>query len=351
MEAVGQAGGVFARAFVDQRLALLSRPHYDEAMGWPSRTPPEVALRWSSIVLGCALAWPATASGYVQATVDSGAHTRWYATTVPYTIDEDALQPEGIGKTDMQIATVAAFDAWQNVMCSVCHDPTNPACPPVPCKSHPLGLKMRFDGFAAKAPMGPGCEGGLQPDDACAGITKPAPDCKLVPNGNQVIVVRDPDKWCFGSGTVAMTLVSANQVSGEIADADILLNAAHRSFCTGKCGLKAYDLQNTLTHEAGHMLGLDHSALPEATMFGGAPPQELIKRDLTADDEAGICATYRKVYKLDGCPDPEPPGCCTAATGSGQSGSITWLIVGVGVLCWWRRRTTSARPPERQTTP
>lgn len=283
--------------------------------------------------------WPAAAQAFVQATVESGAHARWYVNEVPYTIDEDAMAAEGIGKKAMQEATLAAFDVWQEVWCELCHDPAGVACPPVPCKAHPLGLTTRFEGFAAKAVMGPGCEGGIQPSDPCAGITAPAPSCKLVPNGNQVIVVRDPKSWCFSSWTVAMTLVSANQVSGEIADADILLNAAHRSFCDGNCGASQYDLKNTLTHEAGHALGLDHSAVAEATMFGGAPPQETIKRDLLHDDEVGICTSYRQAWRSEGCPETEPTGCCAAVGGPANAPTTPlFVLLTAAILCAARRR-------------
>ncbi len=291
-----------------------------------------------------AIGWAPPALAYQQADVDSGAHARWYVAELPYTIDEDALEAEGIGKKVTQFAAKAAFDAWLQVVCSVCHDPAGLACAPVPCDAHPLGLTMRFDGFVKKAPIGPGCEGGFQPDNACAGISEPAPTCKLVPNGNQMTVVRDLGKWCFSSGTVAMTLVSANQVSGEIADADILLNAAHQTFCAGNCAAKAYDLQNTLTHEAGHFLGLDHSALPEATMFGGAPPQELSKRDLDADDSTGICFSYRQAWQSGGCPVDEEPGCGAVTSGAGSPLPVVALLLWVGLLCWRRRVDSIADP-------
>lgn len=293
--------------------------------------------------------WPASALAWVQATVDSGAHARWYAAEIHYTIDEDATQVEGVGKVAMEAATLAAFDAWLGTKCELCHDPRSDACAPVHCVAHALGLKAIFDGFAAKAVMGPGCEGGVAPANPCAGLSQPAPTCKLVPNGNQVIVVRDETQWCFSKFTVAMTLVSANQVSGEIADADILLNAAHRAFCDGGCVKGAYDLRNTLTHEVGHFLGLDHSAVPEATMFGGAPPQELIKRDLLDDDQVGICTTYRQVWRAEGCPAPEDAGCCSANAGPVRaSPGPAWLLSLAAMILLWRRAwahaPSSARP-------
>ena len=48
------------------------------------------------------------------------------------------------------------------------------------------------------------------------------------------------------------------------------------------------DVQNTITHEAGHTLGLDHSADPSATMAASAPAGETSKRVLQPDEVAGI---------------------------------------------------------------
>ncbi len=72
------------------------------------------------------------------------------------------------------------------------------------------------------------------------------------------------------------------------------------------------DLQNTVTHEAGHFLGLAHpceadpgtatangvpvcSGHPEmtsVTMFPSASPGEISKRTLAPDDVEGVCAIY-----------------------------------------------------------
>lgn len=286
--------------------------------------------------------FPAPVSGFVQERVDSGAHARWYTAEIAYTIDEDGLAAEGIGIAAMLTATQAAFDAWQQVVCGLCHDPAGVACAPVACESHPLGLTTRFDGFAPKATIGPGCEGGMEVHSTCEGLPDPLPACKLIPNGNQVVVVRDPAKWYGCKWAVAMTLVSANQVSGEIVDADIMLNAAHHAFCTGTCGQDAFDLRNTLTHEVGHMLGLEHSEVPGATMFGGAPSQELAKRDLEMDDQVGICTSYRQAWQDGGCPTDEPPGGCAVGVAQTSPLPLLVLVLLAGLVC--RNATSSCRP-------
>ena len=72
-----------------------------------------------------------------------------------------------------------------------------------------------------------------------------------------------------------LTLVWHDPQSGEILDADIQINL-HRGLgtitaCQEQCaGEHDVDLQNVLTHEAGHFLGLAHSQDHDATMYGQA---------------------------------------------------------------------------------
>jgi MYXO-CTERM domain-containing protein len=56
------------------------------------------------------------------------------------------------------------------------------------------------------------------------------------------------------------------------------------------------DLENTLTHELGHVLALDHSQDRESTMFYSAPLGETRKRSLEQDDRTGLCSLYSVAY-------------------------------------------------------
>lgn len=76
--------------------------------------------------------------------------------------------------------------------------------------------------------------------------------------------------------------------AGQILDADILFNPAVTFTTDGSAGT---DLQTVLTHEIGHFLGLDHSAVVKATMFPYAPP---VERTLGSDDVAAIAMLYPK---------------------------------------------------------
>lgn len=109
------------------------------------------------------------------------------------------------------------------------------------------------------------------------------------------------DCWEFGESVIAVTTTTFSQVTGEIVDADIEFNGGSFDFTTTdgpSCRQQrspdcvATDLENTATHEIGHLLGLDHSAVRESTMYASAPLGETGKRTLHVDDVAGICAIY-----------------------------------------------------------
>jgi hypothetical protein len=114
-------------------------------------------------------------------------------------------------------------------------------------------------------------------------------------NSNSVIFVedwaaRDLPKEAFG-----LTLVWHDPKTGQIFDADMQLNETLGTLdiCTDNTCLPGHvDMQNIITHEAGHFLGLGHSDLTNACMYGRAEVGETSKRYLARDDEDGICKMY-----------------------------------------------------------
>lgn len=125
----------------------------------------------------------------------------------------------------------------------------------------------------------------------------------------------------FASGVLAFTrVITANApgasvgasgpaaFAGQILDADTLFrNDGQATFATPAAlatpaGQGAYDLESLLTHEIGHWLGLDHSAVWRAMMFPFAPPPGQFLGDrptaqapdgpLADDDRTGVRALY-----------------------------------------------------------
>ena len=104
-------------------------------------------------------------------------------------------------------------------------------------------------------------------------------------------------------GALAVTVVTFD-TQGKILDADIVLNGgAERPWAVvdqpSVAGLSfgqdqgAYDLQNVLTHEAGHLLGFGEEPEDgEATMFVESARGETKKRALKASDVAGLHELY-----------------------------------------------------------
>lgn len=124
--------------------------------------------------------------------------------------------------------------------------------------------------------------------------------------------------WRDAPDQVALTHVwSASD--GQIVGFDLAFNVRDHVWATDG-DAHATDLLNTLTHELGHALGLDHDhAHPEATMYATTLAGETIKRDLAADDVEGLQAMYGAPFVAqdltDITLDPQL-GCATAPTGA-----------------------------------
>ncbi|MFL5319369.1 MAG: myxosortase-dependent metalloprotease, MXAN_2677/MXAN_2678 family [Myxococcaceae bacterium] len=124
------------------------------------------------------------------------------------------------------------------------------------------------------------------------------------------------DCWQYADKTIALTTTTYDRSTGQIFDADMELNAAKFTFTTvdaPECiasaisqACVATDVQNTVTHEAGHVLGLDHPPVPpleneESTMFASAPLGETKKRSLDSASKQFVCDVYPKGHPSKDC--------------------------------------------------
>ena len=146
------------------------------------------------------------------------------------------------------------------------------------------------------------------------------------------------DCWEWGKNTIGLTTTTYERATGRIYDADVEFNAApdkvtgaRFNFTTADappCPLGgpylscvATDVQNTMTHEAGHVMGLDHTARVGSTMNPSAPSGEISKRTIDPGSVSGVCSIYPKgqaprdciINPVSDTLGPAEPGC--GATG------------------------------------
>jgi hypothetical protein len=161
---------------------------------------------------------------------------------------------------------------------------------------------------------------------------------------------------------VAITVTYANDQTGEIIEADVILNSLYpmgvltpkptaqlhsddESSSSGKsmhdreesldCKNR-YDTQNVTTHEAGHFFGLGEDPVERrATMFQTIDQCETHKRVLANTDIGALGTLYAKSA------DPEEAKAGARACSFGgvpQSRDALWLSAAIFGLGLWRRR-------------
>jgi hypothetical protein len=114
---------------------------------------------------------------------------------------------------------------------------------------------------------------------------------------NQNLVAFHDSGWPYNacSETLALTTVTYHLDTGELWDVDIEVNTdcGHKITTSQPVPADGWDLQSIFQHETGHFLGLAHSPDSKATMYWTYSQGSDTKRNLDADDMAGICAIYQ----------------------------------------------------------
>lgn len=243
--------------------------------------------------LGIVLA-SAEAAAYVRYTSDSGCPYGWRSRSVPV-----VLYPRGL--TSMTVeeitnATAQAVGAWTK------NSPALGGCTDLDL---PLTAKSVDDVPSA-----------AKYDHINNVLIQATTWCTTLDNGYLD---------CHDQSALAITSVFAT-TWGQIVDADIEVNAVYFTWGNLDSPMPGgmQDLQNALTHEAGHFIGLDHTCydpggisgrprpkdqngadiplcsqvaptdpVHATTMFASADPGDISKRTLEADDRQAVCDIYR----------------------------------------------------------
>lgn len=117
-------------------------------------------------------------------------------------------------------------------------------------------------------------------------------DTDLPDHDDGVQTVFFTDEWddSLDPDLLALTYVWSYE-DGTITHFDMAINTAFHEWSTdGEAD--SNDLCNAITHEFGHVLGLGHSGVGEATMYHETELGEVLKRDLEADDMRTFFSLY-----------------------------------------------------------
>lgn len=315
-------------------------------------------------LLGGLFLSPAPAAAYVRSYTTQGCHpVYWAQSCVFITPDSDGV-PE-MNLTDVERVAQEAIDSWE--------------------KSTNGSSFLRLKYLAANGKRETAALDGLQ-------VIKFRADTWCRPGDSA-----DADPVCYDPAAAALTTVTyLNKpmdatTDGKIVDADIELNAVYNYFYDADTNpnprtdnRKPADLWNTLTHELGHLQGLEHTcrrgsfdSMPSCTrdntgqpviscttveqgkatnpdlavifnttMYPTADPRETKKRIPKADDLAGVINTYPQINDPRICKMPDAAkstatGCAAAPHKTGGTGALFGLLL-LSAAALLRRRRKSA---------
>jgi hypothetical protein len=298
------------------------------------------------------------------------------------------------------LVAAAASTARAYVRTTTAHDDTTIKAVPVQWNVRCIGMTADTRGSRdlmlrdVQAALGRSVKAWNDATGGCGGLLlSAASDARALDvgqDGFNAVVFRN-DKWQRPGGQpydpsiIALTTViyvdSPGHVGdGTLLDADIEVNNVNYTFSTStvtattRAGTSPVNLENTLTHELGHVQGLahtcwDHTTIDDPIDNTGQPipdcndtlsdtilnsimypfyTADTPDRPLTSDDISGVCDVYSKArlgcwHDLrGGCESvpeaPAPPG------GSHELPLATAAVLAASTAWAWRRRARRGRP-------
>ena len=165
-----------------------------------------------------------------------------------------------------------------------------------------------------------------------------------------------PDGFGPAGAALAVTVLTFDEDTGEILDADIVVNGVYAfavlaadARSTGETAISmegattlaatagTFDLFHVVAHETGHSLGLGDVASGDAVMYAYTTPGDAAYRAPVGDDEAGLEAIY-------GAPRT---GCSSASVAGAPAapGASAWVAVLLLLGAWsaWVARSSGGR--------
>jgi MYXO-CTERM domain-containing protein len=156
---------------------------------------------------------------------------------------------------------------------------------------------------------------------------------------NHNVIQWSAGRWQHDAEHLALTFLRYDAETGDALDADIVINDAHFAWGDkmGTEGGSSYDLQNTITHELGHAIGVAHSEHEWATMYGMTGPDDTDKRFLDDDDVDAARALYGDRDTNDAYVPLDPGYGCDVTSGAARDPSV-WGLFALVVFGLVRRR-------------
>jgi len=249
----------------------------------------------------------------------------WRARTVPFVLNEAGSASAG-SNSSLEAAR-ASFRTW-----------TQPSCTDFRFEEQPVTSSVEV-GFDQNHPSA-NTNLVVWREVACSEVV-PSDDPCLEEGGCNNLY----NCWEHSPATIGVTTTTFSNRTGEIFDADIEMNGAYFDFSTVDMPVcprsgpttqpptcVATDIENTLVHEIGHVIGLDHVLnLPSATMYLSAQYGETDKRTLEEDDIEGVCSIYPAGAPTVTCVQEEVDakgGCaCSSAPDSAWWLGALWALV------------------------